>query len=277
MKYGRLGVFLVAGFLLTSPLFAHADTALSGGFPSGALWFSKTPLVEKTPVKIFTPVYNSSTEKVIADAVFTLDGTPLGTAHFEIAGGESQIVSILWTPVIGTHKVAAHIENAHGTDGTKPISLSEINTTLIDIDVAPAPPQSALIQALGGATTLVGAITSVALPVVESAAGTVFKETESLRQGVVESLQNSLGVQNDIAPSEGKVLGAETYRAPKSALTAAASTGATSSGVMRMLQQVLLFIVSYTWIFYPLLLIVLLLLLFLIGKAAGKNRSPKRV
>ncbi|TAK59027.1 hypothetical protein EPO14_01765 [Patescibacteria group bacterium] len=270
-------VILIA--LFSSPLYAVAETA-SAGIPAGNIWLSKNAVIEKESVRIFLPVYNASATKISGDAIFSVDTIQVGTAHFELDAGNSTIVSSTWTTTKGAHSITARLEGTVDAKTGTEISVSA-NTQTLAVDIAERPPAPALVQALGIVASVAQNTVSVALPVVASVANTVFKETEQLRESAVVALENSLNgttASSDATPSQGLVLGAETFRAPANndGLMATAITAPTSEGVMRILQTILLFLVSYQWIFYPLLLLILLGLLFLIGKGMSRKQTPKR-
>ncbi len=280
MKHER-SLLLVPLLVITlSPLFAIADTNISGGFPESPLWLSKSSLIDGDAVQISTPVYNAGTAKISGDAVFTVDESEIGTAHFELVAGESKIVSAAWKATEGTHTLKARMENASDVNLKQAVSLDGNVTGEISVEVAPAPPQPAIVQAISTATGAISNATAAALPVVASVGGIVFKETEQIRKSAVTSLENSLaGTENSPATdnnteSQGTVLSATTYRAPS--MTASAASAPASSGLMRVLQTILLFLVSYVWIFYPLLILLMLAILYLLGKGLSRTKGSKR-
>ena len=264
--------------LLSIPLQVVAETA-SAGIPAGNIWLSKNSPIEKESVRIFLPIYNASAVKISGDAIFSVDEVKVGTTHFELDAGNSTVVSSPWTTTRGAHSITARLEGTVDAKTGTEISVSA-NTQTLAVDIAERPPAPALVQALTTAADIAQNTVSVALPVVTSVANTVFKETEQLRKSAVVALENSLNGTNassDTTQSQGLVLGAETFRAPLTSdgLMATAVTAPASEGVMRILQTILLFLVSYQWIFYPLLLLILLGLLFLIGKSMAGSKSRK--
>lgn len=265
--------------LLSIPLQAIAETA-SAGIPAGNIWLSKNSPIEKESVRVFLPVYNAGTTKISGDAVFSVDETKIGTTHFELDAGNSTIVSSPWTTTKGAHSITARLEGTVDAKTGTVISVSA-NTQTLAVDIAERPPAPALVQALTTAADIAQNTVSVALPVVTSVANAVFKETEQLRESAVVALENSLNGTNtssETTAPQGLVLGAETYRAPTTndGLMATAVTAPASQGVMRILQTILLFLVSYQWVFYPLLLLILLGLLFLIGKGMSRKKAGVR-
>lgn len=267
-------VILIA--LFSSPLYVVAETA-SAGIPAGNIWLSKNAIIEKESVRIFLPVYNAGATKISGDAVFSVDTIQVGTAHFELDAGNSTIVSSTWTTTKGAHSITAELKGTVDAKTGTEVSVSA-NTQTLAVDIAERPPAPALVQALGTVANVAQNTVSVALPVVTSIANTVFKETEQLRENAIVALENSLNGTNsspDIAPSQGLVLGAETFRAPTTdaGLMATAVTAPASEGIMRILQTILLFLVSYQWVFYPLLILILLAILYVIGKGLSRKRA----
>jgi hypothetical protein len=279
MKRRRIAVvlFLLSGFFSAS--FALADTT-SAGIPEENIWLSKSAPVEGDSIRISLPVYNGGTAKITGDAVFSVDGTQVGVAHFDLEAGNSIIVSSPWTATRGTHTVTARLEGAIDAKTGTEIAVSA-NTQSLAITVSERPPTPAAVQALESVAAVAQSTASAAAPVVASVAGAVINKTEELRKAAVASLENSLAGTDFASSAEtsptGTVLGAATYRAPQlgSKAMAGAAAAPASSGVIRMLQHILLFIVSYTWIFYPLLLIVLLGLLYLVAKTVSRKK-PRR-
>lgn len=276
---GWQATYFISLFLLLIvglPFPTHADTGTLGGFPTALVWVSKASPVEGDTVQISTPVYNASSIKIAGDAVFTVDGKTLGKTHFELASGESKIASTAWTTTVGTHTLQALTENTSNTDSKETVSLSRNTTDTITIVVTPAPPKPIAVQILNDATSALSNITSATLPIVGSVAGTVFNQTEALRQSAATALQNSLADTPAQNKTQGSVLGAETYRAPQGGLVASVASAPSAHGAMRALKQTLLFLVSYEWIFYPLLIILLLGTLYLLGKGMSQKHSVRK-
>ncbi|MBP6946271.1 MAG: hypothetical protein KBC74_01045 [Candidatus Pacebacteria bacterium] len=256
---------------------AFAENSIPAGFSPSSLWLSKASVTAGDTVHILTTVYNSTSKKVAGDVIFLVDDVDVGTAHFELPAGVAEVVSVEWRAKTGNHVFRARIENGTDANLKQTVSLSSTETGGITFTVVAAPPPPVAIQAFNSATKAITDAASSSAPVISSVLGAVFNETENLRKGAVASLENAL--ENEETPSQeaeqkNLVLGAETYRAPNNAntLTASISTAPTSSGFMRVLQTILLFLVSYQWVFYPLLILLLLAILYVIGKGLSRKK-----
>ncbi|MES2135354.1 MAG: hypothetical protein V4449_03890 [Patescibacteria group bacterium] len=270
-------VILIA--LLSTPLQVAAETA-SAGIPEGNIWLSKRTLTEGESVRIFLPVYNASAVKISGDAVFSVDAIQVGTAHFELDVGNSTIVSSPWITTKGPHSITARLEGAVDAKTGTEIAVSA-NTETLAVDVTERPPAPVLVQALASVADVAQNTAAALLPVVSSVAGAVFDQTEEIRKSAVVALENSLNgtdASSDTTAPQGLVLGAETYRAPDlgNGLVASAITAPASTGFMRILQSILLFLISYVWIFYPLLILILLAILYVIGKGLSRKKAGAR-
>lgn len=105
-----------------------ADTT---GIISGAIWYSKTPLVEGETVKVYTAVWNSRKEKLSGTIVFNDKDTILGTKDFIALPESVKDVSVDWVISAGEHAISARVTNtkiisSNGT--TQSITLSETET-----------------------------------------------------------------------------------------------------------------------------------------------------
>ena len=263
-----LGSFIFCAAV--SPLFALAET-VSGGFPSGSLWLSKTSVTEGESVQIFAPIYNAGAEKLSGDVAFLVDESPIGTVHFTLGAGESQIASMSWSAKQGAHAVSAKIENTLGEVSKADVALSKEETGSIDVTVAPPPPQPAIVKILTGAGNAVSTAVAASLPAVSSTLSAVLGETESIRTQAKDALEKNLA---SAAPSsEGQVLGTEIERPSGTALAASAASAVPSFSPLRIITEVALFIVSYAWVFYPLLLVVLLIVFYIVAKQIARPRK----
>lgn len=282
--FRTLSFFLGAAFLL-GPLCVLAFESVSGGFPSGSIWMSKTTLVAGDSVQIFTPIYNAGGGKVDADAVFMMDDASIGSVHFTLQPGETKIASLAWSAKEGEHEVSAVIQNAADTDSKAPLSLSGDKTNKLSITVAAPPPQSAAAQVLGAAGSAVQSILSASLPAVSAAVSAVLTQTEKLRTQAAASLENRLVENTDSSGTfgtssasknqeGGQVLAAHTYRDPASVLAAAAAAPVRFT-LVRMFEEILLFIIGYVWIFYPLLLLAIVFCLYLLAKRLARPQKAR--
>lgn len=264
--------FLILCTAVSAPILVQAES-ITAGLPQSSVWFGTTNPIGGATVTLFTPVYNTSDQKIQGDVVFTLDDTPIGTAPFELKAGESKLVSLKWVAHSGSHTLSATIKNVVQGDTKQPLTALDTTTEGVTVAIAEPPPKPVLIAALNDAVQVVTEVAAVATPIVVSTAQNVFETTETLRTDIVENLQKDLAETEADKKSEGVVLGAETYRDDSEANTASAISAPASIDFLRILKQGLLFIVSYVWLFYPLLILILLGGLFIIGKAL--NRRPQ--
>ena len=120
--FGFLSVIILPTMVLA------ADTT---GLISGAIWYSKTPLVEGETVKVYTAVWNARKEKLSGTIVFNDKDTILGTKDFIALPESVKDVSVDWVISAGEHAISARVTNtkiisSNGT--TQPITLSETET-----------------------------------------------------------------------------------------------------------------------------------------------------
>lgn len=252
------------------PALAESITA---GLPQASVWLGTTHPIGGNTVTLFTPVYNTSDQKIQGDVVFTADGTAIGTAPFELKSGESKIVSVKWIARSGTYTFAATVKNVVQGDTKQPLTVVDTTAAGVSIAIAEPPPKPVLVAAISDAVQAVTQAATAATPVVVSTAENVFETTEDMRTTIVEALKKDLAESSPEEKSEGVVLGAETYRDDSETNTASAISAPASIDFLRILKQGLLFIVSFRWLFYPLLILILIGGLFIIGKAL--NRRPQ--
>lgn len=270
----RRAALFVGTLGLLFPLLAVADSSVPGGFPSGSIWLSKTILTQGDSVEIYTPVYDGTGDLISGNVVFLVDNTSIGSVQFNLADGDSQIANLSWSAIQGTHAITATIQNAIDNSTKEPIALSGEQTQEIDVSVAPAPPQPAIVQALNTVGGVAQNTIIESEPIVIQAANAVHDETETLRTAAQSALENSLsgGSGAEVtATSTGKVLGAHTYRAPGT--LAAVASAPSSFSALRILEEIALFIVSYQWVFYPLLILLVLLIIYLFAKWVSRPRQ----
>lgn len=172
---------LVSVLLLPTLSFA----AIQAGFPSQALWVSKSSIVEGETIVISAVVLNAGSDVLRATLVFTSDGTRIGAREFTIPGGESQIHSMDWRPKRGEYRIAAKIE---GTSAP----LSQKETSAILVSVAEPPVPSAMQETISQMTQTAAMIASSSAPILEQAARALFAQTEALRNVGIEHLENYL-------------------------------------------------------------------------------------
>src|SRR3989344_9131091 len=152
------------------------------GFPTQAIWVSKSAAVAGETLVVSVVVYNGNTSMLKGTLVFTDDDARIGVRVLELTAGESQIQSIEWKPEAGEHRLAARIE---GTSDT----LSQTETPSITVIVAEPPPPSAAERAASQAAETAGSIASSTLPIILGIATGIFDAIEPYRQKGVEGLK----------------------------------------------------------------------------------------
>src|SRR3989344_8151988 len=106
--------FLLALLLLPSISLA---TETQAGFPTQAIWVSKTTAVVGETLVVSVVVYNGNTSTLKGTLVFTDGAVRIGVRELDLPAGESQIHSVEWKPKAGEHRLAARRE---GTAGRRP-------------------------------------------------------------------------------------------------------------------------------------------------------------
>jgi hypothetical protein len=251
MKRPFAALACVVVFFPLLTLAASAD--IPAGFAPTSIFASQTNITAGDTISLFSVLYNSSSDTLTADVVFTIDGTSVGTKHVSLGAGETQTPSVSWTATTGSHTASAHLENIVSSTG-EGASLLNASADTITLTVAPPPPPSATTQAIDTVTSAIASST----PVVTNVAQNVYDLTEAVRQGAINALQNQLGTST--AP-KGAVLGASTFNAPQDAATSSdAASGSFLGSIWHSILGALLFICNMQILFYGCLLIVIFVL-----------------
>jgi hypothetical protein len=246
---------------LAAPLAASAEVA--AGFAPGSLWISKTALAAGDMATLYTVAYNSTAETVAGDAVFSVDGTTLGTKHFSLAPGTTQILSEAWAATEGSHRFAVGLENLN----TGNTVLAEAKSDALTVAVAAAPPPSA------GAAAAQNAL--AAAPLALGAASTTLSTVQSLRNDAIATIENALA-----APAAGAVLGTSTEKTADDSswktLTHPSAFGSYFSSAWRTFLTWMLYILTNDWLFwiaFVLILYIVLRLLLLMFRERRNRRE----
>jgi hypothetical protein len=227
----------------------------AAGFAPGSLWLSMTEVTAGETLKIFTVVYDSSTSPIEGDVVFNVDAKEVGTQHFKLAAGETQILSSAWTATAGSHTFEAKLKNISGAS-----DIASMQTNSTNISVAAAPP-SPIVQITNTATNLFASTS----PTVQNIANTIFDTTEDWRQAGSDFLSKALyadiahtpEVDTFAAAENGEVLGTSTLKA---AASSTVQKGGILGSIKRWILTTLLYIFNIRWLFYLSLLAVLYIL-----------------
>jgi hypothetical protein len=198
-----------------------------------------------------------------------LDSMIIGSKHFSLGAGTTQILSLPWAATVGAHTVSATIEN---TASDTPLALTTSNT--LSLMVAAPPPPSPLVAAAGS-------VINTVLQGVPLVVGTV----QSARDSAIHAIQNQLATNDtgnsvDGAP-KGQVLGVSDYRAPQATSSALAASAATSgsyfgklwNGFLRILLSILQSNVLF-WLALILVIYILFRIILLIFRERKHKTSP---
>ncbi len=116
MNYIFAILFLVFSF--STPVFSAEETPLkNAGFVQGNIWYSKTPFFAGEKIRIYTIIFNGSTEDLTGSVEFLDNGTPIGKSPFSISGGgRVRDVWVDWIAKDGKHTVTAQIIDINSID-----------------------------------------------------------------------------------------------------------------------------------------------------------------
>lgn len=126
MRLKYFFLFFVCMFSFVGIALAQTKVVENSGFVPGNLWFSKTPSTVGETVKIYTMVWNGSSDDVSGTVSFFDNDTLIEKQSFILAGaGSSKILSVSWKVGEGYHKIYAQItESSGGARGTKASQVS---------------------------------------------------------------------------------------------------------------------------------------------------------
>lgn len=120
-----LTAILISFFLGSNSVYAENNTPV--GFIENPIWFSKDSIVGGETVKIYTLIYNGSTEQLKGMVVFYNDKVVLGRREIIVPSKTVKDVSVDWKPISGTYRVRAVLENS------RLIDLKGVEIKTIDI------------------------------------------------------------------------------------------------------------------------------------------------
>ena len=258
---------LILMLLIASPVKVAAADTLPAGFAPGPLWLSAGEITAGDSVQIYTVVYDSSTQAIEGAVTFLVDGTPIGSAPFELDPGRTSIESMLWKATEGTHSIEARVDTVIDQDSKQAQTLTRATTGTISVVVSPpkvtAPAAEPIILA-STSSSIAAVVTSLASssPLVGSVTSSVGAFTESIRASGEAFLLSKTNVERSPSGAEGVVLGASTE-------TGEASEGkaqATEPSIIERAAKALLPLFAYPAIFYPILFLILIVLFVLIAR-----------
>lgn len=135
-------LFLAAFYLLTAfPALAQIQPLKNLGFLKSAIWFSKEPSFSGEKVRIYSTVFNSSSDDLVGIIDFYDNGGFIGKADFSVAGnGKIKEVWTDWAATEGKHIISAKITEAKtapigGNQQTISLENNYVeNTIFVDVD-----------------------------------------------------------------------------------------------------------------------------------------------
>ena len=248
--------FLLALLLLPSISLAAETQA---GFPTQAIWVSKTTAVAGETLVVSAVVYNGNTSMLKGTLVFTDDDARIGVRELELPAGESQIHSIEWKPKAGEHRLAARIE---GTSA----ALSQTETPFITVTIAEAPPPSRAQRAASQAAETAGNIASSSLPIVLGVATGIFDAIEPYRQKGVEELEAYVEKTRSRSGGAGSAVAGTSTSNTAGFGTAGVGGGGLVSNIAQVAAAAALFVMNSLYLFYPLLALLFLGTLYFLAR-----------
>jgi hypothetical protein len=246
--------FLFLAILLL-PTFSLAQT-IDAGFPSQSIWVSQSTVVAGENLEIFTALYNGNTSTLKGAVTFTVDGEPVGTKEFELAGGTSNIVSLQWKAVTGEHEIAAMIEDASAT-------LSQQKTTAVVVTVEDPPPP--LANATAAVSQVIADTARTATPIIESSINSAYQFTEALRLDAISNLEKvvtSVPKSTVVGTSASNAVGFSAVEPSAPSAVSRITQVAVAAALVTLQSRAL---------FYPLLILALFALLYLLFRWAFRH------
>ena len=241
-------------FLFAAPVYAQS---INAGFPSGAVWLSKTNVTAGDAVELFTAVYNGGEEKLTGTVVFTVDEKRVGSQSVELTSGASQLVSVEWKAEKGEHKIAANIEGASS-------AVTQARAAAITVNIAEPPPVPLVDTVISTAADIAKEASKSAVPAITSVANDAYGLIESIRLDAVSKLEDVA------APQKGGVLGAATST-NSSGFNSSRETPSGMSQIKQVAAGAALIALKSKVFFYPLFLLAIFGLLYILFRWAFKR------
>ena len=146
--YGKLFVYMgkllfILFFVLFGTSFAYAveSPLKNAGFVPSNIWYSKDVFFAGDKVRIYTVIFNGSTQDLTGIVEFLDNGSPIGKTNFSLSsGGRVQDVWIDWIASQGAHVVTARLMNviADGKNGKQQVLLDNTEAgksdRIVDLD-----------------------------------------------------------------------------------------------------------------------------------------------
>lgn len=294
MKY----LFFIFLFVLSGTNVVHAaDVSIkNAGFAPAGVWYSKESFFAGETVRIYTVIFNGSTQSLSGEVEFMDGSVVLGKTSFATLGsGKVRDVSIEWKATEGKHAISARIVNANliSASGQKtPITLENVETVkseqVVELDpVAKAAQQK--LQADRIATAGTGVVQKIegGLQSVENSIPESVKSAAAAGTNLIEDLRSAGAEQFRVAKEEkGKQIdalnatsSAKSGKTGKNAGVMATTTSATEKPlayVMYAILALLQYFFAWKIVFYSVSFYVIYRLLkWGIGKIRDRASAPK--
>lgn len=133
--------FAILLFFMASAGVAYAvDAPLkNAGFLPSNIWYSRNPFFSGDSIRIYTIIFNGSSEDLVGVVEFLDNDTLIGKTDFSLAsGGRARDVWVDWVAKDGKHAITARLSGVYavGTGGKKrPILLENIETAKNELTI----------------------------------------------------------------------------------------------------------------------------------------------
>lgn len=127
MQHARFWFVVVLGLAILSPLALAADNA---GFVQGNIWYAPDPFFAGQTVRVYSGVFNGTSNDIIGTVEFYDNGKAIGTDDFTIShGGNLREVWVDWQAPAGDHTVSAKIIRAAISKAGQPATAIQMTSS----------------------------------------------------------------------------------------------------------------------------------------------------
>lgn len=241
---GKLIVFA----LLLFPFVGFAET-VPVGFPTSALWLSKSAPSFGEAVTLYTVVHNGGSAALTGDVRFMNGTTTIAVVPFSAPPGSSKLLEATWTASAGNHAFVARIE------GTDAVSSTATATTSVVVAAPPPPSEesgsSSKKEENETVARVKGAFDS-ATPFVSQIASSTVAKAEDIRASAIVAL-SKVASSTTVSPT--------STTTPEENLAKSFDIGATIQNIWAAILNALLYIFRSPVLFYVFVAFVLFVLL----------------
>ena len=223
-------ILATLGIVAVSFIACITAAATQAGFPERPLWLSHTKPVVGEEISLYTVLYNGTDATIAGTLTFSIDDAKLVSQEVSLAAQSSNVVSVRWTAISGTHSFGAKFETASGTISSIPQQASAVQVTAVEPVAPPAP--SALQQNVDKVADVAGNFASSSAPLVQKIVEAVFTKTEAVRNAGIERLEEY--IEN---PRKPNVAGSSTSATRGPATVAASSSESKNEPVLHSVAQ----------------------------------------